>query len=79
MAQVTVYTTPSCTYCKMAKAFFQKNNVEYQELDVMADPRARDAMIEKSGQFGVPVIEIDGRIIVGFDKDGIVEALGMEM
>ena len=78
MSEVIMYTTPSCGYCKLAKAFFQKNKVEYKEFDVMADPRARDEMIGKSGQFGVPVIDIDGQIIVGFDKDGITEALGLE-
>ena len=78
MPKVTIYTTPSCVYCRMAKDFFKKHNVAYEEKDVVADEKARDDMIKKSGQLGVPVIDIGGTIIVGFDQDGIKEALGME-
>ncbi len=60
MAQVTIYSTPTCGYCKMAKAFFQENNVAYEEKDVSVDAAARDAMVQKSGQLGVPVIDVDG-------------------
>lgn len=76
MAKVTIYTTPSCVYCKMAKEFFSKNSVEYQEKNVATDAEARDAMIQKSGQMGVPVIEVDGKIIIGFDQSRLKEALG---
>ena len=78
MSQVTIYTTPSCVYCRMAKGFFKKHGVAYEEKDVVADEKARDEMIRKSGQLGVPVIEIDGAIIVGFDQEGIKEALKIE-
>lgn len=77
MANVTIYTTPTCTYCKMTKAFFKENNVEYQEIDVAADQSKAQAMFEKSGQMGVPVVEVDGKIIVGFDKEALKQALGM--
>ena len=77
MGQVRIYTTPSCVYCKMAKEFFKKNNVEYEERDVATDTQARDEMIQKSGQFGVPVIEIDGKFIIGFDQPRLKEALGL--
>lgn len=77
MANVKIYTTPTCVYCKMSKEFFKKNNVEYEEKNVATDAAARDEMIAKSGQMGVPVIEIDGKIIIGFDQPKLKEALGL--
>lgn len=77
MHKVTIYTTPTCVYCKMTKEFFKKNNVEYEEKDVATDTKARDDMIAKSGQFGVPVIDIDGKMIVGFDQPRLKEVLGL--
>ncbi len=77
MSKVTIYTTPTCVYCKLAKDFFQKNKVEYEEKNVVTDTEARTDMIKKSGQMGVPVIEIDGKIIVGFDQPAIQTALGL--
>ena len=77
MSQVKIFTTPWCTYCKMAKEFFQKNNVMYEEKDVQVDIAARDEMITRSGQLGVPVIDVDGKIIIGFDKTQLKEALGI--
>ena len=76
MSKVTIYTTPSCVYCKMAKDFFSKNSVEYEEKNVATDVVARDLMIQKSGQMGVPVIEVYGKIIIGFDQPRLKEALG---
>lgn len=75
MPQVTIYTTPSCVYCKMAKEFFAQHNVPYNEKDVVTDERAREEMVEKSGQLGVPVITIDDKIVVGFDKRRLSELL----
>ncbi len=77
MAKVTIYSTPTCTYCQLAKQFFQENNVEYQEIDVAADAEKRSEMVEKTGQMGVPVIEIDDQVVVGFDQAKIKEMLGM--
>lgn len=77
MANVTIYTTPTCVYCKMAKEFFAQNNISYTERDVAADASARDDMIKRSGQMGVPVIDIDGQLVIGFDKDKIVQLLGV--
>lgn len=77
MANVTIYSTPTCPYCKMAKAFFQEHNVAYQEKDVAVDEQARNEMLEKSGQMGVPVIDIDGNIVVGFDKKQISQLIGV--
>lgn len=75
MHKVTIFTTPTCAYCKMAKEFCKKNNVQYEEKDVAADTAAREEMIQKSGQFGVPVIDIDGKIIIGFDQPKLKDAL----
>lgn len=79
MANVTIYTTPTCTYCKMTKAFFQEHDVKYAEKDVSVDMPAQKEMIDKSGQFGVPVIDIDGAIIVGFDKEKLAETLNIKI
>lgn len=78
MAQVKIYTTPSCVYCKMTKEFFGQNNIQYEEKNVATDVQARDEMVAKSGQMGVPVIEVDGKIIVGFDQPKLKEALGIK-
>lgn len=75
MSKVTIYTTPTCVYCKMTKAFFKENNIAYEEKDVSTDAAARDEMITKSNQMGVPVIDIDGQILVGFYKEDLSELL----
>lgn len=72
---VKIYTTPACVYCKMAKEYFKKNNIEYQELDVAEDEKAREKMIQKSHQFGVPVIEIGDQVFVGFNRLEIEKAI----
>ncbi|MCP6720022.1 MAG: glutaredoxin family protein [Patescibacteria group bacterium] len=72
---VKIYTTPSCVYCKMAKEFFKKNNIEYQELNVALDEKAREDMIQRSHQLGVPVIEINDQVFVGFNRLEIEKAL----
>ncbi|MAF13427.1 MAG: NrdH-redoxin [Parcubacteria group bacterium] len=77
MKNVTIYSTPTCVYCKKTKAFFKENNVEYTEIDVSLDQKKAQEMIDKSGQMGVPVIDIDGKIMVGFDQKGLTEALGL--
>ena len=69
--KVTIYTTPYCAYCKMAKEYFKSKNIEYTEYDVMSDVAKREEMVKKSGQLGVPVIDIDGKIVMGFDKPKI--------
>ena len=78
MTNVTIYTTPTCVYCKMTKAFFKEHNVMYEEKDVSADAKARDEMISRSNQMGVPVIDIDGALVAGFDKDRLSELLHIE-
>lgn len=66
---VIIYSTPSCVYCKMAKEYFKDHGITYAEHDISADPDKRKEMVEKSGQLGVPVIDIDGQIMVGFDEE----------
>ena len=73
-----IYTTPTCVYCQMAKEFFKENNVSYQEHDVSSDAKAREEMINKSGQMGVPVIEVNDEIIIGFDKERLSELLDIK-
>ncbi len=75
--QVFIYSTPACGYCKLAKEYFKEKGVQYTEYDVAADLAKRQEMLDKSHQFGVPVIDIDGKIIVGFDKPKISELLGL--
>ena len=77
MAKVIIYSTPVCVYCKMAKEFFAKNNVAYEEKDVAADTAARAEMMDKSGQLGVPVIDIDNNIVVGFDQKTLEKLLNL--
>ena len=77
MKQVAIYTTPSCTYCRMAKEFFKENKIDFSEYDVAADVTKRGEMIEKSGQMGVPVITIDNAVVVGFNRAKLAELLGV--
>ena len=78
MAKVIVYSTPTCPFCDMAKAYLKEHDVEYEDINVAEDKDAAQEMIDKSGQMGVPVLDIDGKIIVGFDKDEIKKALNIE-
>lgn len=75
MPKVTVYSTPTCPWCHKTKEFLKENNIPFQDVDVAADHKAAQQMIEKSGQMGVPVIDVDGQIIVGFDKNSLRKAL----
>ena len=71
MAKIKIYSTPQCGFCKMAKDYFDSKKWEYEEYDVTKDVGKQKEMIEKTGQMGVPVIDIDGKIIIGFDKPKI--------
>jgi len=75
--KVTVYSTPTCPFCIRAKQFLKENNIQYVDIDVSSDQAKAQEMIEKSGQMGVPVIDVEGAIVIGFDKDKIKEALGI--
>lgn len=74
---VTIYSTPTCHFCHMAKDYFTANNVVFTDHDVAADTEQRNIMMEKSGQRGVPVIFIGEEMIIGFDKQAIDTALGL--
>jgi glutaredoxin-like YruB-family protein len=75
MKKVIVYSTPTCHYCHLAKDFFTAKGVAFEDKDVMTDLVARQEMVTKSGQMGVPVIDIEGDIVVGFDEATIVSKL----
>lgn len=77
MSNVIIYTTPTCHFCGAAKAFLKENGISYQDVNVAEDADAADEMIKKSGQMGVPVIDVDGQIIVGFDKPRLAQAIGV--
>jgi glutaredoxin-like YruB-family protein len=74
---VTIYSTPTCHFCHMAKDFFTANNVQFTDYNVATDLEKRREMVDKSQQMGVPVIDIGGEIVVGFDEPRIRTALGM--
>jgi glutaredoxin 3 len=74
---VTVYTTPTCSWCQAAKQHLTSHGVSFEEVDVAADMQRAREMVQKSGQYGVPVIEIDGEIVVGFDRERINQLLGI--
>ena len=78
MPKITIYTTPTCAYCKMTKGFFKENSVAYEEKDVTVDDKAREEMIQKSGSMAVPVIDIDGKIVVGFEKEKLAKLVGLK-
>jgi glutaredoxin 3 len=72
---ISIYTTPTCSYCTVAKNWFRENGMKYTEYNVARDEQRADEMVRKSGQMGVPVLDVHGRIIVGFDKAKIESAL----
>ena len=78
MASVKIYSTPTCPYCKMAKQFLTENNIQFEDIDVAASQTAAQEMISKSGQMGVPVLEINNQLVVGFDKGKIKQLLGLK-
>lgn len=78
MSKVTIYSTPTCHFCHMAKDFFKEKDVVFEDFDVSTDLEKRKEMINKSGQMGVPVILIGEQLIVGFNKPKIVELLGIK-
>ncbi|MEK7169265.1 MAG: glutaredoxin family protein [Patescibacteria group bacterium] len=77
MQKIIIYSTPSCVYCKMLKEFLNKNSVSYENKDVSSDLAAREEMIHKSHQMGVPVTDIDGEIFVGFARAEIAAKLNL--
>jgi glutaredoxin-like YruB-family protein len=76
--KVTVYSTPTCPYCVRVKQFLKDNNIVFEDFDVSSDSEKAEEMIAKSGQMGVPVLNVEGEIIVGFDKERIKQALELQ-
>ena len=76
--KIMIYSIPSCAFCVMAKEFFKANNIPFEEYNVAADLEKRKEMMQKTGQMGVPVIDIDGSVIIGFDKEVIAKKLGIK-
>jgi len=74
---IKVYSTPGCPWCNVAKDFFKSHNLDFEDIDVSLDEKAAQEMIKKSGQMGVPVIEIDDKIVIGFNKPVLEEILGI--
>jgi glutaredoxin-like YruB-family protein len=77
MHTVSIYTTPSCHFCHMAKEYFAEKGIAYTEFDVAADQEKRKEMVDMTKQLGVPVIRIDDSLIVGFNKPKVMELLGL--
>ncbi len=75
MANIKIYSTPNCPYCKMAKSYLTDLNIPFEDIDVSINQLSAQEMISKSGQLGVPVIDIDGNIVVGFNRQKIAEYL----
>jgi glutaredoxin-like YruB-family protein len=78
MKKIKIYSTPGCPYCTALKEFLKSHNIEFEDVDVSRNENAAKEMIEKSGQMGVPVVEIDGEIVVGFDKEKICQLLNIK-
>ncbi len=77
MVRVRVYTTPTCPWCVKVKEFLSENDTSFEEVDVSRDPNAAREMVERSGQMGVPVTDVDGEIIIGFDVEALKRALNL--
>ncbi|MGC8856458.1 MAG: glutaredoxin family protein [Anaerolineae bacterium] len=76
--RVIIFTTPTCTFCNMAKKYFRERGIRFKDVDVSRDPVAARDMMRRSGQSGVPVIDIGGKIVVGFDRPKIDKLLGLK-
>lgn len=75
--RVIVFSTPTCSFCNMTKKYFREKGIKFKDVDVSRDPIAARDMVRRSGQQGVPVIDIGGKIVVGFDRAKINKYLGI--
>ena len=73
-----VYSTTTCPWCVKTKDFLKENNIKFEDINIETDQQAREEMFEKTGQFGVPVIEAGGQVIIGFNKDALKKALKLK-
>jgi glutaredoxin-like YruB-family protein len=76
--RVIIFTTPTCAFCNAAKRYLRERGIKFKEVDVSRDPAAARDMVRRSGQHGVPVIDIGGKIVVGFDRPKINHLLGIK-
>jgi glutaredoxin 3 len=76
--RVIVFSTPTCSYCNMAKQYFRRNKIRFKDVDVSRDEAAARDLVRRTGQMGVPVIDINGKLIVGFDKPQINQLLDIK-
>lgn len=75
---IQIYSTPTCGFCKQAKEFLTEKNIPFTEYNVAADAEKRNELVEKSGQLGVPVIDVDGQILIGYDRATLAKLVGIE-
>ena len=75
---ITIYSTPTCVYCKSLKEYFTEKNIKFQEVDVSENEKELEKMVAISGQMGVPVVDIEGEVVIGFDKEKIDEILKLK-
>ena len=78
MPQVKVFSTPICPYCFTLKEFLKEHNIEFEDIDVSQNQEAAREMVEKTGQMGVPVLEVDGEFVVGFNRERITKLLNIK-
>ena len=76
--KIEIYSTPTCGFCKQAKEFLTENNIPFVDYNVATDAEKRNELVEKSGQMGVPVIDVDGQIMVGYDRATLAKLVGIE-
>ena len=75
---IKVFSTSSCPYCVTLKGFLKEKGFEFEDVDVLQDQKALEEMVKKTGQYGVPVVDIDGQVVVGFDREKIVKLLNIK-
>ena len=75
---VIIYSTPTCVYCHSLREYLSLKNIQYKEIDVSKDEKELEKMVAISGQMGVPVIDIEGNVVIGFDKQRVDELLGIK-
>lgn len=76
--RVVIFSTPMCPYCETLKEFLKEKNIKFEEVDLSQDEKAKEEVIKKSGQLGVPVVEINGEMVAGFDKKKICQLLNIK-
>lgn len=76
--KIIVFSTPTCTYCNAVKRYFREKGVRFKDVDVSRDTAAARDMVRRSGQMGVPVVDIGGKVVVGFDRPKIDKYLGLK-